>query len=156
MYFRLKSKQYEENGNTGNKSAMHIIVEKDEVPGLIAIHNEEAVGWISQGPRENFGRIQRSPILKKVDNTSVWSIVCFFIHRDYRNEGVAKQLIQAGMKYAKSKGAKAIEAYPIDTMDAHQAQADLFTGPQVIFEQAGFKEVARRKATRPIFRYKLN
>ena len=155
MWWRVKSKEFESNGNRGNKAAMQAIVQRDEIPGLLGYLGGQAVGWISLGPREVFGRLQRSPLFKPVDEQPVWSIVCFFIDRQYRGTGIATQLLNKACDYAKSRGAQAIEAYPIDTLGQSKAQADLFTGTEAMFHKAGFKEVARRKATRPILRKEL-
>lgn len=155
MWWRIKSKDFERNGNQGNKAAMQQIVSRDEIPGLIAFMNHQAIGWISLGPREVFGRIGRSPILKAVDEQSVWSIVCFFIQRNFRNQGVGSALIEGAIQFARSRGVKTLEAYPIDTHGQKRPPADLFTGTQAMFESAGFKEIARRKATRPILRKNL-
>jgi GNAT superfamily N-acetyltransferase len=155
MWWRIKSSEFSENGNAGNKKAMQGIVARDEVPGLLAYLDGAPVGWISLGPREVFGRLQRSPLLKPIDEEPVWSIVCFFIHREHRNRGVALALIAAAEDYARAQGAKMLEAYPIDTKGKKKQQAEIFTGTQAMFRQAGFKEAARRKETRPILRKRL-
>ena len=152
MWWRIKSKDFEKNGNHGNKAALQDIVARDEVPGLIAVKSGQPVGWLSLGPREAFGRLNRPPLFKAVDEQPVWSIVCFFIHRDHRNQGIASRLIEGAIEYAKSQGAKILEAYPIDTGGKLKSQAEIFTGTQAMFEASGFKEIARRKATRPILR----
>lgn len=156
MWWRVKSKDFEINGNRGNEAAMQAIVGRDEIPGLLGYLGEQPVGWISLGPREVFGRLGRSPLFKPVDEQPVWSIVCFFIDRQYRETGIATQLLSAASEYAKKQGAKYLEAYPIDTRGQAKAQADLFTGTETMFRKAGFKEVARRKETRPILRKKLS
>lgn len=155
MWWRLKSKDFEQNGNKGNRAAMQGIAARDKIPGLLGYQDGRPVGWISLGPREVFGRLQRSPLFKPVDEEPVWSIVCFFIHREQRNQGVAGQLLDAACDYARSRGASILEAYPIDTKGQNRAQADLFTGTEEMFRKAGFKEAARRKATRPILRKNL-
>lgn len=155
MFWRVKSSEFEANGNKGNRRAMQRIVERNEIPGLLAYIAGKPVGWISLDPKEKFGRIQRSPLFKSVDNQPVWSVVCFFIHKEYRNKGVGKRLLSAAADYARSQGAGLLEAYPIDTKGKRRADAALFTGTQILFEQAGFREVARRKERRPVMHKKL-
>jgi GNAT superfamily N-acetyltransferase len=156
MWWRVKGSQFSANGNSGNRAAMQSIVARDEVPGLLAYAEGAPVGWISLGPREAFGRLQRSPLLKPIDAQAVWSIVCFFIHRDHRNQGVAIALITAAEDYARAHGARILEAYPIDTGGSTKDQAAIFTGTAAMFRRAGYQEAARRKATRPIFRKHLS
>jgi len=155
MFWRIKSSEFDANGNKGNRRAMQRIVERSEIPGLLAYIAGKPVGWISLAPKEQFGRIVRSPLFKDIDDQLVWSVVCFFIDKEYRKRGVGKRLLSAAADYAQSKGARILEAYPIDTKGKHRADAALFTGTQFLFEQAGFTEVARRKERRPVMRKSL-
>lgn len=134
---------------------MQRIVQRNEIPGLLAYIAGQPVGWISLGPKEQFGRIQRSPLFKSVDDQPVWSVVCFFVHKDFRNQGVGRRLLSAAADYARSRGARLLEAYPIDTKGKRRAEAALFTGTQRLFEKAGFTVVARRKERRPMMRKEL-
>lgn len=156
MWWRLKGSEFSANGNPGNQAAMYAVVARNEIPGLLAYLDERPIGWISLGPRERFGRLERSPLFKPVDGQPVWSIVCFFIHREFRGQGVARGLIAAAVDYARTQGAKAIEAYPVHTDGQKKDSASLFTGTEQIFRDAGFIELARRKETRPILRKTLN
>lgn len=155
MFWRVKSSEFEANGNKGNRKALQRIVARNEIPGLLAYKAGKPVGWISLGPKTEFGRIERSPLFKAIDDQPVWSVVCFFIDKDNRNTGVGKQLLAAAAEYARSQGARILEAYPIDTKGKRREDAALFTGTQGLFEQAGFVEVARRKERRPVMRKKI-
>lgn len=155
MFWRVKSSEFEANGNRGNRKGLQRLVARDQIPGLLAYADGRPVGWISLGPKTDFGRIQRSPLFKSIDEEPVWSVVCFFIDRAYRNRGVGKRLLAAAEDFARSKGARILEAYPIDTRGKRGADAALFTGTQRLFAQAGFVEVARRKERRPVMRKSL-
>ncbi len=155
MFWRVKSSEFEANGNKGNRKAMQRIVERNEIPGLLAYIGSRPVGWISLGSKEQFGRIERSPLFKSVDNQPVWSVVCFFIHKDFRNRGVGKRLLSAAASYARSHGARLLESYPVDTKGKRRADAALFTGTQILFEKAGYTEFVRRKLSRPVMRKEL-
>lgn len=152
MWFRESQREFSANGNDGNRSAMGGIVAKGRKPGLLAYLDGEPVGWISLAPREEFPRVERSRILAPVDDRAVWSIVCFYIHRRHRGEGVGSALLDAAVKHAREQGARLLEAYPVDTSTRRVANAGAFTGTAVMFERAGFREVARRSDRRPIMR----
>lgn len=157
MFPRLSGAEFSKNGNKGNKAAMQRIVKRNEVPGLLAYDGGRPVGWISLGPREEFGRILRSPLFKPLDERPVWSVVCFFIGHEHRGRGVGKALLGAAIEYARKQGAQTLEAYPVDTKGLHLEgeEPSLFYGTQRIYEQAGFKVVARRKARRPMMQKEL-
>lgn len=156
MWFRLTSRQFAEGAGAGNRRALRALVEEGRVPGLLGYRDGRPVGWVSVGPREEFGRIERSPILKRVDDRPVWSVVCFFVDREHRGIGVAEDLLQAAVDYARRHGAEALEAYPVDTTGRRIPDPSAFTGPAGMFAALGFREVARRSERRPILRLELD
>ena len=153
MYYR-KSGSSDQPSGEKNKRALRSLVGRPVAPGLIAYEDGSPVGWISLGPREDYARLQRSPVMKPVDDRPVWSIVCFFVDARARGKGVTRALLKASIDYARSKGATLLEAYPVDKPAAAHPDTMWF-GPQSLFEDAGFKEVARRKETRPVMRKPL-
>ena len=61
---------------------------------------------------------------------------------------------RAATDYARKSGATLLEAYPVDK--GHPCRAEeLWFGTKSLFDSAGFKEVARRKSTRPVMRKRL-
>jgi GNAT superfamily N-acetyltransferase len=155
MWWRIKRKEFEDNGNAGNKAAMKAIVDGGDVPGLLAYDGDSPVGWVSIGPRPDFGVLGRSPILKPVDDQPVWSIVCFFVHKDYKGQGVSQRLLAAAVSYAAAHGAAIVEGYPIAPKAGEDGDIYSFTGFLTAFQDAGFVEVARRSERRPIMRLHL-
>jgi GNAT superfamily N-acetyltransferase len=151
MWFRTTNKEFESNQGAGNRRSMRGIVRRGEVPGLLAYRDGAPVGWVAVAPRAEYGRIERSPTLKPVDDRPVWSVVCFYIDRRHRGAGVGRALLDAAVDHARSKGARIVEGYPEiprkDRMPGYLA----YTGVVSVFEAAGFREVARRGA-RPIMR----
>ena len=72
-----------------------------------------------------------------------------------RDQGVAKALLAGAITYARKRGARLIEAYPVDK-PARAKDQDLWFGAKSMYDKAGFKEVARRKPERPIVRKKTS
>jgi GNAT superfamily N-acetyltransferase len=153
MWWRLKRSEYERLKGVGNRQAMKAIVESGEVPGLLAYEGDTPVAWCSVAPREQFPVLQRSRNLKPVDDTPVWSIVCFFVRQGYRDQGLASQLIQAAVEYVRTQGGNVVEAYPVEPSKGRMPTVFAFTGFASTFEKAGFVECLRRSETRPIMRY---
>lgn len=153
MYWRLKRKEFQKQYGEANKRAMKKIIKSGEVPGILAYFEGRPVGWCSVAPREAFPVLDRSPKLKRIDDKPVWSIVCFFVSKPFRRKGVTKALTQAAIKYAKGKGAKIIEAYPIIPENSKNPVLEMYTGIITTFKKLGFKEVIRRSKIRPITRY---
>ena len=155
MWWRLTRSQFEKQKGEQNREAMRGIVASGEIPGIIALLGREPIGWCSVAPREVFPVLQRSRILKPVDDQLVWSIVCFFVTKPYRRKGVSVQLLHAAIEYVKSKGGNVVEGYPIEPKKPSMPDAFAWTGLSSAFLKAGFVEVSRRSETRPIMRYHM-
>jgi GNAT superfamily N-acetyltransferase len=54
-------------------------------------------------------------IMKPVDDRPVWSIVCFFVDRGARGRGLSRRMLRAAVDYARTHGARLLEAYPVDS-----------------------------------------
>jgi GNAT superfamily N-acetyltransferase len=50
---------------------------------------------------------------KGKDDENPWRITCFFVDKDYRGKGVAKEALDAALKAIRQRGGRAVEAYPI-------------------------------------------
>jgi len=134
-----------------NRAALKKLVDAGRPPGLIGYRGRTPVGWVSLGPREEYARLARSPVMKAVDDRPVWSVICFVVPSEYRGEGVARALLEGAVAYARKHGATLIEAYPVDRPGRASDEAMWF-GAKSMYDRAGFREVARRKPERPIVR----
>ena len=155
MWWRLSRAEFSHKSGEGKKRAFKKIIASGQMPGLLAYSNDEPIGWCAIAPRETYPSLERSRILKRVDNESVWSVTCFYVTRGYRGRGVTGQLLAAAIEFAKERGARIIEGYPIDSGGAKKDAGSVFTGLLPTFEKAGFVEVERRSPARPIMRYYL-
>jgi GNAT superfamily N-acetyltransferase len=156
MWWRIKRSEFDHNHGEPNRRAMEAIIRSGEVPGLLAYLDTEPIGWCSVASREAFPVLDRSQVLKRVDDQPVWSIVCFYIAPDYRRSGLTRLLIEAAINYARSRGATIVEAYPVDPETSRVDPGQAFTGLIDTFRKAGFKEVARRSKRRAILRYSVS
>jgi GNAT superfamily N-acetyltransferase len=141
-------------GRDANKSAMRRCVKDGEFIGLVGYRGAEPVGWISFGPREGYKKLERSPVMRAVDDERVWSVICFVVPKAHRGSGVARALLKAAIAFARKQRVKWLEAYPVDKR-GQQADDSLWFGTRSMFDDAGFVEVARRKPTRPVMRLRL-
>ena len=156
MWWRLKAREWREGAGEGNRQALHELVAAGHVPGLLGYVAGEPVGWCSLGPRAEFPRLNGSSIARPVDDRPVWTILCFFVRRGQRRQGLTGALLRAAIAWAGARGARILEAYPIDTAGKRLREDALYTGLASTFRAAGFEEVARRSPTRPVMRYFLS
>ena len=154
MYWRTPRKDFSKNQGEPFRLAMKKLVGSGTVPGLLAYDGEKPIGWISIAPREEFILLETSKVLAPVDDQLVWSIVCFFIAHKYRKQGLMLPLIKAAVDYAKSKGAKIVEGYPMDPYK-RLGGVSAYVGITPVFLKAGFHEAARRSENHPVMRFTI-
>ena len=74
MFYRRSGKHDVPAGMTyseANKRALKSLVDRGVVPGLIGYENGRPIGWVSLGPREDYAKLKRSPVMKPVDEKPV-------------------------------------------------------------------------------------
>ena len=135
---------------------MKSLVNKGIIPGILAYDDDKPVGWCSVAPRDDFPVLENSKVLKRIDNNPVWSIVCFYINKNFRKKGLSVELLRAAKKYVRMNKGKILEGYPVEPKSGKTADVFAWTGLASAFIKAGFKEVIRRSETRPIMRISLN
>jgi GNAT superfamily N-acetyltransferase len=153
MWWRLTNKEFDAQKGERNRRAMKATVDSGRVPGILAYHEGHAVGWCSVAPREEFPRLERSRLLKPVDGQRVWSVVCFFVAKEYRRRGVAKRLLKAAVEYARGQRGLILEGYAVEPKAGKMPDLFAYHGPASLYKSVGFKEVARRSKTRPMMRF---
>jgi GNAT superfamily N-acetyltransferase len=155
MFWRLLRKEFDAGKGAGNKRALKKIVNAHGEPGLLAYSGKEPIGWCAIAPREKYIALERSRILKPVDDKPVWSVSCLFIKKPYRRQGVSSQLLRAAVDFAAKRGAKVVEGYPVEPSMEKMPDPFLWHGIPSAFRAAGFEEVLRRSRSRPIMRFEI-
>jgi GNAT superfamily N-acetyltransferase len=155
MYYRRTGKvSVGQAAGADNRRALCDLVEGGTVPGLVGYLDGAPVGWISLGPREDYLKLARSPVMKPVDDAEVWSIVCTYVARAHRGQGLQHRLLAAGVDFARDNGVRLLEAYPVDK-PTRSHDDFMFFGSRSLYERAGFREVVRRSPTRLVMRRAL-
>jgi GNAT superfamily N-acetyltransferase len=127
--------------------------------GLVAYLDDEPVGWCAVEPRtayEGLLRVYRVPWEgRNEDKTddSVWAVTCIFTRVGFRRRRVSYALVRAAVDFARRRGARALEGYPMLT-DAGQkiTWGEIHVGTRRVFADAGFVEVNRPSKRRAVMR----
>jgi len=143
-----------------NKDLIRARIAAGPPPGLLAIADGSALGWMQIGPRHdvpewnNAGRGSAPLDPADAADPVAWAISCFFIRSGARRQGLTHRLVAGGIAFARQNGARLVEACPMD-QSRDQRSTGLFVGSTRVFLKAGFAEVARRKPGRPLMRLTL-
>lgn len=130
--------------------------------GLVAYLGGEPVGWCAVEPRTAYLRLRRSRIPwagrdEDQADDGVWAVTCFVTRVGYRKRGVSRTLARATVEYARDRGARAIEGYPLVNEPGKEfSWGELFVGSRSIFEAAGFTEVSRPTPRRVVMRIEFD
>lgn len=133
--------------------------DSDSTSGLVAYLEGEPVGWSAIAPRSAHPRLLRNNRVPwegraedKLDE-SVWAVTCFVTRAGFRRRGISYALARASIGFAKERGARALEGYPMITEPGKDVVwGELHVGSRSIFEAAGFAEVSHPTPRRFVMR----
>lgn len=146
MLWRMTKDELKNNNSKSRKKFIKQRVMSDTPIGMLAYSENEPIAWCSVSPRETYRRLGGDEDLK-----NVWSLVCFFIKKEFRDIGLVDLLIEHAKKYAKKKGAKYLEAYPVE----RDSPSYRFMGFIHTFEKAGLHFMKKAGTRRNVMICKL-
>ncbi|OOV46919.1 GNAT family N-acetyltransferase [Leptospira kirschneri serovar Pomona] len=146
MAWRMTGEERKNNTTENRKKFIKQRVMSKTPIGLIGYINQEAIAWCSIAPRESYRSLGGDENLE-----NVWSIVCFFVKKEYQRGRMATTFIESAKDYAKKNGAECIEAYPVEK----KSPSYRFMGFISTFEKAGFTFIKKAGARRNVMTYKL-
>ena len=133
--------------------------DSDDTSGLVAYLDGEPVGWCAVEPRSAYTGLVRNNRVPwegrdedRADD-SVWAVTCFVTRVGFRKRGVSRALARAAAQFARERGARAVEGYPMTTKNA--LLEELHVGTRGVFADAGFSEVIRPTLRRVVMRLDL-
>jgi GNAT superfamily N-acetyltransferase len=127
--------------------------------GLVAYLDGEAVGWCAVEPRSAYPRLllkTRVPWEGRAEDktdASVWAVTCFVTRTGFRRRGISRALARAAVDFARKRGARALEGYPMITQRGQEVMpVELHVGSRSVFADAGFAEVSHPTLRRVVMR----
>lgn len=131
----------------------------DATSGLVAYLDGDPVGWCAVEPRNAYAgllRVYRTPWEGRTEDRAddtVWAVTCLFTRAGFRRRGVSQALALAAVDFARDRGARALEAYPMLTRPGQEiAWDEIHVGTRAVFADAGLHEVSRPSKRRVVMR----
>jgi GNAT superfamily N-acetyltransferase len=129
--------------------------------GLVAYVDDEPAGWVAIEPRTAYPKLRTSRVpwsgrKEDKDDPDVWTVTCFVVRKDHRGRGLTYLLAQATIGFARERGARASEAYPMITEPGKEITwGEVHVGARQVFEDAGFVQVSHPTPRRVVMRIDL-
>lgn len=124
--------------------------------GLVAFSDDVPVGWCAVEPRPALVGLLRTFRVpwegrsQDKDDAGIWAVTCLFVRAGHRRRGVSGELALAAVDFARRRGARALEAYPITTTQV--IAEELHVGTVGVFADAGLIEIGRPTKRRAVMR----
>jgi GNAT superfamily N-acetyltransferase len=144
-----------------NRAALHRQITAADVPfGLVALADQQPVGWTRVSPRSELPGVLSNRALRRIltEDPDAWWVTCFVVDAKHRGYGVGQALLNGAVAHARAHGASVVEGHPVDVdrLAARKVSGSaLFTGTSAMFLNAGFTEVGRTFPSRPVMRLHL-
>lgn len=122
----------------------------------MAFVGAEPVGWCAVEPRPAYPglvRNQRVPWLDRSEDRAdpgVWAVTCVLTRAGHRKRGTGRALVRAAVEFARERGARAVEGYPVTV--AGVLDKERHVGTVGMFTAAGLVEVGRPTPRRAVLR----
>jgi GNAT superfamily N-acetyltransferase len=126
--------------------------------GLVAYVKDEPAGWVAVEPRVAYPKLRTSRVPwsrrnEDKDDDGIWAVTCFAVRTGYRGRGLTYTLARATIDFARDRGARALEAYPMVVQPGKEITwGEVHVGARQVFEDAGFEEVSRPTVRRAVMR----
>lgn len=126
--------------------------------GLVGLLDGEPVGWCAVEPRTAYLRLLKTRVpwagrAEDKNDASVWAAACFVTRAGFRRRGVSRALARAAVDFARARGARALEGYPMIVAPGEDVPwGELNVGSRSIFAAAGFAEISRPTPRRCVMR----
>ena len=126
--------------------------------GLVVYVDGDPAGWVAVEPRTAYPKLRTSRVPwsgrdEDKDDDGVWAVTCFTVRKGYRGRGLTYPLAEATIGFARERGARALEAYPMIAVPGKEVTwGEMHVGARQVFEEAGFTEVSHPTARRVVMR----
>jgi GNAT superfamily N-acetyltransferase len=138
IFWRVRSKDFSEATPAANRERLRALVDLGPPPGLLALEEDRAIGWVGLAPRPEYRRIEHSRVIPRVEGPVPWAIPCFVVSTDARGRGIADALLASAVAHARAAGA----VDPAAAGGGRVRDTGAYVGTRSMFERAGFRIVA--------------
>ena len=116
------------------------LVEEGVAHAALVFDNDTAIAWCEYGSPLELPRIYH---LKEYDagesSPAPWRITCFFVDRDHRRSGIAREALEGAIALIARAGGGDVVSFPNELTPGKKTSSSfLHNGTRAMFENAGF------------------
>ncbi|MDQ6618550.1 MAG: GNAT family N-acetyltransferase [Pseudomonadota bacterium] len=141
---------------TANRIAMSARIEVGEMEGYLAYAGQDVVGWVNAQPLHKlphcWARLGVEPPASELPLAELAAIVCFVIAPSWRRRGVARALLEGTLASMAARGIRRVYAFPFRVDANDHAPTAHYHGPEALFRQCDFRELAETATLRLLYR----
>ena len=147
MAWRATPQEAKRSDSQHRKAAMASRIRENTPVGILGYRGVEPIAWCSVAPRATYRRL----VSNGGPDEGIWSIVCFFVLKQHRGAGLTKRMLGEAIKHARARGARIVEAYPVD----EESPSYRFMGFVPMFQAAGFEVIGREGSRRHVMQRRV-
>ena len=123
-----------------NRREAESAISNGSMRGVLAFEDDRIIGWLNANHVDAYPRL-KGFVENFVESPLTGASVCFVIHPDYRNQGVATQLLREALNGFKAEGLTQVLGFPFEDPQ-HPQKA--YHGSLSMYLKAGFTLVESR------------
>ena len=116
------------------------LVDEGVAHAALVFDGDDAIAWCEYGsPSELPGIYHRKQYDTEETNPAPWRITCFFVDRDHRRSGVAREALDGALALIGKAGGGEVVSFPNELVPGKRTSSSfLHNGTRAMFEKAGF------------------
>lgn len=142
QYYHLKCtpEEWRERTAEQNQQLAQENIRNGVMQGFMAFDGDKPVGWVNANEWRNYAFFEDNPEMLEFEGRS-GAIVCFLIHPEYRNQGLATKLLEAAIEGFRKQGFDRVVGHPF-LWSAHPERQ--YLGIPSMYETLGFQKRSER------------
>ena len=116
------------------------LIEEGVAHAALVFDGDDAIAWCQYGsPAELPGIYHRKQYDAGETRPAPWRITCFFVDRDHRRGGVAREALDGALELIAQAGGGEVVSFPNELPPGKRTSSSfLHNGTRAMFEKAGF------------------
>ncbi|HCX61074.1 GNAT family N-acetyltransferase [Sedimentibacter sp.] len=140
-FYHTDCSQEKWKNRTGDENRFEVIkeIKSGNMKGYLAFDGTKCIGWCNANNVQQFIRLE-DDLKHIVKGQKVGCVICFVIHPEYRNQGVARQLLRKAVDDFRIQKFDAVLAIPTERKGSRER---LYRGTLNMYKELAFEEIEK-------------